>query len=139
MAVLRCASDPLAVADDQVAEFALGVEFVEKAVGVAGPGHEFELHVDIGLGGEILGQFDQRVCRVPGGPAQGQLFGLGRIRQCRRQGKHRGEPEKGFQFHLHEFLPELKSRLPASVETVSTSMNAHMNSSRVMFSNMFSE
>jgi hypothetical protein len=77
VAVLGRAADPLAVADDQVAEFAVGIQLVQHAVGEVRPGHEFELHVDAGLRGEVLGKFDQGVGRVPGGPAQGDLLAFG--------------------------------------------------------------
>ena len=76
VAVLGRAADPLAVADDQVAQLALGIQLVEEAVGIVGPRHELELHADAGFLGEVLGQFDQRVGRVPCGPAQRQIFGL---------------------------------------------------------------
>ena len=68
--VLGRAADPLAVADDQVAELALGIELVEKAVGVVGPRHELELHGDAGFGGEVLAQLNKGVGRIPCGPAQ---------------------------------------------------------------------
>ena len=92
--VLGGAADPLAVADEQVAELALRVELVEEAVREAGPGHEFELHRDSRLGREVLGELDQGVRRVPRGPAQRQLLGLrlrrGRKGQNRQCGKRAG-------------------------------------------------
>ncbi len=48
-----------------IAQRAVRIEFVEEAIGVVGPGHEFELHADPGLGGEVLRQFDQGIGRVP--------------------------------------------------------------------------
>jgi hypothetical protein len=77
MAVLRGAADPLAVANDEIAQLALRVELVQKAVGVARPGNELEFHVDAGLGGEVLRQLDQRVGRIPRRPAQRQVLGVG--------------------------------------------------------------
>ena len=56
--VLGGAPDPLAVADQQIAQLALGVQLVDETVGKAGPGHELELHCNAGLGGEILRQLD---------------------------------------------------------------------------------
>jgi hypothetical protein len=78
VAVLGRAADPLAVADDQVAQLALGIELVEEPVGVARPRHELELHVDAALGREVLRQLDQRVGRIPRGPAQRQILRLRR-------------------------------------------------------------
>src|SRR5689334_7332280 len=46
------------------------IEFVQEAIGVIGPRHEFELHTDTRFGGEVLRQFDQCVGGVPCGPAQ---------------------------------------------------------------------
>ena len=80
LAVLGGAADPLAVADHQVAQMAARVQLVQEAVGKARPGHELEFHVDPGLGGEVLRQLDQRIRRVPGGPAQGQILRLRRAR-----------------------------------------------------------
>ena len=99
VAVLGGAADPLAVADDQVAELAVRVELVEEAVGIARPRHELELHLDAGLGGEVLRQLDQRVGRVPSGPAQGErlrLGGSGRDRNERRDSRQRGCSEQIF-------------------------------------------
>ena len=87
MTVLRRAADPLAVADDQVAQLAVGIELVEEAVGIARPWDELVLHLDAGLG-EVLAKLDQRVGRVPGRPAQSKLLALrrrrlaGKSRQC---------------------------------------------------------
>ncbi len=92
--VLRRAADPLAVADDQVAEFAVRVELIDEPIGIAGPGNELVLHLDPGLFGEILAQLDQRVRRVPCGPAKRQRFplcsgGLRREQSRDAQGEHR--------------------------------------------------
>ena len=76
MAVFRAAADPLAVADQQIAEFAAGVQLVEHAVGEVRPGHEFEIHGVAVFGLEFLRQLDKRVGRIPGRPAQRQLIGL---------------------------------------------------------------
>ena len=84
VAVLGAAADPLAVADQQVAKFAAGVQLVEHAVGEVGPGHELELHRVAGLGLEVLGQLDKRIGRIPCGPAKRQVVGL-----CRRGREHR--------------------------------------------------
>ncbi len=64
------AAYPVAVADDRVAQLALGIQLVEHAVGETRPRHEFALHLHLALGAEVLGQLDQRIRRVPGGPAQ---------------------------------------------------------------------
>ena len=77
MPVLRGAADPLAVADDEIAQLALRVELVQKAVGVARPGNELELHVDAGLRREVFRQLDKGVGRIPRRPTQGQVFGIG--------------------------------------------------------------
>jgi hypothetical protein len=69
-------AEPLAVADHQIAQLALGVELVEEAIGEVGPGHELEVHLDAALGGEVLGQLGERIRRVPGRPAQRQLLVL---------------------------------------------------------------
>ena len=74
--VLGGAADPLAVADDEVAELAVRVELVDEAVGVARPGDELVLHLDAGLLGEVLAELDQRVRRVPRRPAERQRFVL---------------------------------------------------------------
>ena len=77
VALGRGRADPLAVADQQVAQLALGVELVEHALREVRPGHELVLHLDAGLRGEVLRELDQRIGRVPGGPAQRELLGLG--------------------------------------------------------------
>ena len=46
--ILRRAADPLAVADDQVAQLAVRIELVEEAVGIARPGDELVFHLDAG-------------------------------------------------------------------------------------------
>ena len=97
VAILRRTSDPLTVANDQVAQLAARVELIEKAIGVARPRDELVLHLDAGLLGEILAQFHERVCRIPGRPAQRQLLALGRRlgsaehpQRCSRQHHRRG-------------------------------------------------
>jgi hypothetical protein len=86
VSVLGRAANPLAVADDQVAELALGIELVEEAVGVVRPGNEFELHGNAGFGGKILAQLNKSVRRVPRRPAERQLLRLRRSREgCRRR------------------------------------------------------
>ena len=78
----------------QVAQLALRVELVEHAVGEVRPGHELVLHLDAGLGGEVLRQLDQRVGRVPGRPAQRQLLGLGNSLTAKTRGdNNRGRPQ----------------------------------------------
>ena len=92
MAVLGGAADPLAVADQQVAELPAGVQLVEKPVGEVRPGHELEIHPDAGLGGEVLGQLDESICRVPGRPAQRELvLRLDRRDDERQAGEAAGE------------------------------------------------
>ena len=76
VAVLRRAADPLAVADDEIAERAVRIELVQEAIGIARPWHELELHGGAGLSGEVLGELHQGVRRVPCGPAERQLAGL---------------------------------------------------------------
>jgi hypothetical protein len=76
MAVLGGTTNPLAVADDEVAELTFGIELVEEAIGIVGPRHELELHVDAGFGCEVLAELDQRICRIPGRPAKSQLLCL---------------------------------------------------------------
>ena len=77
VAVLGGAADPLAVADDEIAQLALGIEFVEEAIGIARPRDELVFHLDASLGGEVLAELHQGVGGIPGRPTQGQLFGLG--------------------------------------------------------------
>jgi len=55
----------------------VGIELVEETVGIARPRHELVFHLDAGLLGEILAQFDQRIGRIPGRPTQCQLLALG--------------------------------------------------------------
>ena len=110
VAVLGRAADPLAVADDQVAQLALGVELVEEAVGVVGPRHELELHVDAGFGGEVLGKFDKRVRRIPGGPAQGQILGLRDVRDGGRREQRRGQPKRSFSISISCLPPICETR-----------------------------
>src|SRR3990167_6625704 len=62
-------ADPLAVADQNVAQLAVRVQLVEQPVGVIRPRHEFEFHLHPALGAEVLRQFDQRIGRVPCRPA----------------------------------------------------------------------
>ena len=93
VAALGRAADPLAVADDQVAELALRVELVEHPVGEVRPGHELELHVDLGLGGEVLAQLDQRVGRVPSGPAERDRLALG-LRSAAAQSQNSGRCDR---------------------------------------------
>ena len=92
--VLGAGAQPLAVADHQVAQLAARVELVEKAVGEAGPRHELELHLNAALGGEVLGQFGQRVGRVPGRPAERQLLVL-RVRDVAREGERGRSANQG--------------------------------------------
>ena len=71
------AADPLAVADDQIAELAMRIELIEKAIGIARPRDELVFHLTAGLGGEILGELHQSIRRVPCRPAQRELLALG--------------------------------------------------------------
>ena len=90
--VLRRAADPLAVADDQVAQLAVRVELVEEAIGIARPGDELVLHLDAGFFGEVLAELDERVGRIPCRPAQGELLALscGRV-GCNSRQRNAGE------------------------------------------------
>ncbi len=92
VAVGGAAADPLAVADHQITELAARVELVDETVGEVGPRHELELHLDAGLGGEVLGQLGQRVGRVPRRPAQRDLLLL-RLRHVRDQRECRGRDD----------------------------------------------
>jgi hypothetical protein len=69
MVVLGAAADLLAVADDEVAKLAAGVQLVQRAVGEIRSGHELEVHLDAALRLDVPGELDQRVRRVPGGLA----------------------------------------------------------------------
>ena len=74
----------------EIAQRTAGVEFVQEAIGIIGPWHEFELHADPGLGGEVLREFDQRVGGIPCGPAQRDRLAL----RVRGRG-HRSATERG--------------------------------------------
>jgi hypothetical protein len=74
------AADPLAVADDQIAELAVGIELVEETIGVARPRDELVFHFDSSFFGEILAELDKGVGRIPCRPAQCELLVL----RCRR-------------------------------------------------------
>ncbi len=76
MAVFCTTTYPLAIADKQVTQLAAGVQFIEHTVGKVGPRNELKAHGVAGLRFEFFGQFDQRVRRVPSGPAQGKILGL---------------------------------------------------------------
>jgi len=94
VAVLGGATNPLAVADDEVAKLALRVELVEEAVGIASPRDELVFHLNAALGGKVLRELDQGVGRVPGCPAQRQLLGLGDgLTAKTRGGDNRGHPQ----------------------------------------------
>ena len=112
VAVLGRAADPLAVADHQVAELALGVQLVEHAVGEVRPGHELELHLDAGLLGEALAQLDQRVRRVPRRPAQGQRLVLRARGSGRGKGQQAGTAGEQRRKHPHDCLPGSRNPRP---------------------------
>ena len=104
VAALGRAADPLAVADDHIAELPLRIELVEHPVGEVRPGHELELHVDLGLGGELLAQFDQRVGRIPGGPAERDRLALGlRSAAAQSQDSGRCDRQRGGQLLVDRF------------------------------------
>src|SRR5262249_8862456 len=86
-------ADPLAVADDQIAQLAVRVELVEEAVGIARPWDELVLHLDAGLLGEILAELDKGVCRIPCRPAQGKLA-LSCSRLARKTGQRHGGEQR---------------------------------------------
>ena len=90
--IFRSSADPLAVADDQVAQFAVRIELVEEAVGIARPWDELVFHFDTGLLGKVLAKLNQCVRRIPGRPAQGKLLALGRDRLAGKgRQRHSGE------------------------------------------------
>mmetsp|Transcript_143 Transcript_143/g.457 ORF Transcript_143/g.457 Transcript_143/m.457 type:complete len:391 (-) Transcript_143:113-1285(-) len=76
VAVFRATADPLAVTDQQVAEFAARVQFVQHPVREVGPRDELKAHRMAGLRLEFFAEFYQCVGRVPRGPAQGQIVSL---------------------------------------------------------------
>jgi hypothetical protein len=109
LAFLGGAADPLAVTDNDVAELALGIQFIEKAIRVAGPRHELVFHLNSGLGGEVFRELHQSVGRVPCRPAQRQLLCLGNRLTAKTGGDNdRGHPQ--CTHHLdHYNLPVLQA------------------------------
>ena len=80
---------------------------LRKRSAIARPRDELELHVDAGLGGEVLGKLDQRIGRVPGRPAERQLLVLGAGAADRRARKERGrgQHQRSIPQFAHPFPP----------------------------------
>lgn len=76
VACLCRATNPLAVADHEIAKLATRIQFVEHTVSKVWPGYKFEMHLVSGFCFKILGKLDQCIGRVPGRPTQGQVLGL---------------------------------------------------------------
>ena len=105
--ILGGAADPLAVTDNQVAEFSFRVELIKEAICVARPRDELILHLNAGFGGEVLRKLHQSVGRVPRRPAQRQLFCLSKSLIANTRGDdNRGHPQCTHDLDHHD-LPVL--------------------------------
>src|SRR5208282_6238746 len=104
---------------DQVAKLAVRIEFVEKTVGVARPGHELVLHLDARLLGEILVELDQRIGGIPGRPTQGQCLCLRRETGKAANAPQQHGPDQGQDASLHWMSPPVResSRLISNNST----------------------
>ncbi len=78
MATLGRLSDPLTVGNDDVEAGLVGRKFREYPVVILRPGNKISLYLDVGVSfGEILREFDQVVCWIPGRPGNGESHFFG--------------------------------------------------------------